>query len=312
MAKLVRFNERMKEGEFLNKWFKNRVIESNKNVILAFTGPTGSGKTYNALSAGESWYQYRFHQPLPIENVCFNLGVLMKRLVSLYESGKIRKGEYFILEEAGANYGNLEFQHKISKMFSYILQSFRSMNVILILTVPVLNMINKNARQLVHAHFITSGINYEEKTGKVRPFFHQLSQHTGKSYWKYPRARVKKKIRKIQRLIFSIPPDDMLVDYEKEKARFVIELGREFVEEFNKIEREKMIKEARNGLTDIEMETFNLLEEGKNQKEVAEILGCNPPNVCFTVQRIKKKGYLVGKSLRKGDNSTPLLNSPAS
>lgn len=295
MARLVRFTEKIGEGEFLNKWFRNRTVVSNKNVIIAFTGPTGSGKTYCALSAGESWYQSQFHHSFPIENVCFSLGAMMDRIISLYEAGKIRKGEYFVLEEAGANFGNLEFQQKISRMFSYILQSFRNMNLILIFTVPVLNMINKNARQLVHAHFITDGIDYKNKIGKMRPYFHQLSQHTGKDYWKYPRARMRGKVRKIQHLKFSIPPEHLVEEYEKKKAKFVIGLGKEFVEEYKRIEEDKIVKDARKELTSVQLQVLTLLNKGYDVPQIAEIRKCSKSAIYEAIKLIEKKGYRIEK-----------------
>jgi len=140
---LLKFDSGIKQGEFLYKWMYNRTIGRNQNVILAFTGGTGTGKTYSCLNIGEQWYENKFKQEFPIDHCCFDLGQLMKRIITLSKNGKLRKGELFILEEAGANFGNLDFQKKISKLFSYILQSFRSMNLILLMTVPVLTMINK-------------------------------------------------------------------------------------------------------------------------------------------------------------------------
>jgi len=136
MSKLMTSSNLLKEGVFLNKWFDNR-ISSNKNVLLSITGSTGSGKTYSCLNAGESWYAYKFNEDFPIDNVCFGLSILVKRINDLHKSGKLRKGDLFILEEAGANFGNLDFQNKLSKMFNYILQSFRSMNLIVIMNLPV-------------------------------------------------------------------------------------------------------------------------------------------------------------------------------
>ena len=48
MAKLIK-SEGLKQREFINKYFENRTIRKNKNVIGITTGQTGSGKTYSQL-----------------------------------------------------------------------------------------------------------------------------------------------------------------------------------------------------------------------------------------------------------------------
>ena len=283
------------EGTFLNKWFRSRAIKNNKNVIIAFTGSTGSGKTYCSLRAGEDWYKFQFNSLFPIENVCFSLGSLIKRIVELRDTKKLKKGTLLILEEAGANYGSLDFQNKVSKMFSYILQSFRSMNILLLMTVPVLTMINKQARQLIHASFITAGINYESKEGKIKPFFHQLDQRTGKPYWHYPKVVLNKRWVRLQRINFKIPSKELLIAYERKKESFVFDLSEEFIVEFNKKERDKVIRESRKELTDIERKEMQLRQEGHSAKEIAKIMEISEQAVSQTKKRREKKGYIIPK-----------------
>ena len=55
MARLIKFDSSPGDGAFINKWFYSRTVTNNKNIILPFTGATGSGKSYSALSVGESW-----------------------------------------------------------------------------------------------------------------------------------------------------------------------------------------------------------------------------------------------------------------
>ena len=199
----------------------------------------------------------------------------------------------FILEEAGANFGNLDFQNKLSKMFTYILQSFRSMNLIVIMNLPVLTMLNKSARQLLHGHFITCGIDYQTKQTKLKPFFHQLNQSTGKSYWKFPRMRVNDKVITLQRLKFNKPSDRLIELYETNKQKFVFDLTEDFVREAEKNDKKDLIKMKRKELSPEQTKVMNLLTQGNSIKEIAVILKCSESNVYFNVSRIKKKGYDV-------------------
>ena len=291
-ARMFTNNDVLSNNGFLNHWFKSR-LSKNQNVIIAFTGPTGSGKTYDSMSCAESWYKFNFKEEYPSANICFSLGTLAKRIKDLKDSGKLRKGEVLILEEAGANFGNLDFQSKLSKMFSYILQSFRSMNLILFITLPVLTMVNKNARQLLHAHFITSGIDYENKEAKVKPYFHQLNQSSGKSYWKYPRVKVNGRIITLERLKFSLPTERLIKEYEELKEKFVFDLTTDFIEEAYKSDRENILKDSRNNLTDIESTCLKRYMEGIKMKDIAIELGCSRQNVGEALKRAKRKGYDV-------------------
>lgn len=294
MNRLIQAKSKLEMGEFLNKWFHNRTVERNQNAIIVTTGGTGSGKSYTNLSMANLWYIYRFNEEFPLENICFSLGDLMKRIMELSKSGKLRKGELFILEEAGANFGNLEFQSKISRMFNYILQSFRSMNLILLMNLPVFTAVNKTARDLVHAQFNTCGIDHQNKIAKIKPYFHQQSQKTGKSYWKFPRIKVNGKTVVLERLNFPKPPESLSEPYEEKKFKFVTGLADEFIEEYDKqkVEAEKKKKPY---LTDAEMEVFNYLQQGKTISEIANIKDVNPSSISRTKDRILQKGFKLQK-----------------
>jgi hypothetical protein len=311
MSTLIKSKDVLEIGGFLNKWFERRLAR-NQNVILVLTGPTGSSKTYNALSTGECWYDYRFKRDFPKENICFGVGILAKRIKELEIEGL--KGQILILEEAGANFGNLDFQNKLSKMFSYILQSFRSLNLILIMTLPVLTMLNKTARQLVHAHFITAGIDYDNEIAKVKPLFHQLNQLSGKSYWKYPRVRIDGRIITLQKLKFNKPSDRLIQEYEELKYNFVSKLTSDFIEETAKFDRETIMKFNRKGLTSSEIEIFEMMSKGLTIEQMANERRCGPRAIYDHLHNMHLKGYdtksflqdMRNANLTPNDNATPI------
>lgn len=286
----------LREGYFFNKWSKNR-FKKNKNIIGTITGATGSSKSYDALSLLENYYLNILKRKFPIENVCFSVGAVAKRL----NSGELKRGEFLLLEEAGANLGSLDFQNKISKMFVYILQSFRSLNIGLILTLPVLTMLNKQTRQLIHFNFETKTIDYKRKVAKIKPFFHQLNQSSGKSYWKYPRISVDGKVVPIKRLTLSIPSEDLLYEYELRKEKFVKTLTQSFIIEYDKRNIEERIKEGRKLLTPKQKECYRLACKGMFQSQIGEILGMTQPAVSQVLISVKKKGYKV-EILTDSDN----------
>ena len=79
MAIITR-KQTLKEGEFLNSWFENRVIKHNRNVLGVISGTTGSSKSMDCLQAGNSWYKYKFNSIFPIENCNFSPLETIKRI----------------------------------------------------------------------------------------------------------------------------------------------------------------------------------------------------------------------------------------
>lgn len=226
-------NKVFAEGIYFNKYLDSR-FNRNKNALVVVTGSTGSGKTYTAIRFCELYYKHKFKKGFPIENICFSLLDVTDRL----KQGTLQRGELLILEEAGANLGSADWQSKVNKIFNYILQSFRSLNIGLIMTLPVMTMLNKQARQLVHVHITTEKIIVDKKICRVSAKLHQLNQHTGKSYWKCPRLIVNGVYRKIKLMEYSLADQDLLNAYEKKKEKFVLDLISGF-EEKTKSKEEK-------------------------------------------------------------------------
>jgi len=296
MQKLIRISRGIPEGEVLNKWLYSRMIQRNQNALIAVTGGTGSGKSYGCHRIAELWYRFQFNKPYPVErNTCFSIDTLMMRLVDKDPDTKLRKGELLIFEEAGANFGSLDFQTQISKMFGYVLQSFRSMNIGILFNLPLLTMMNKSARMLLHAQFITAGIDYQKNVCRFKPFFRQVNQQTGKVYEKYLRTRVGKGTKAVKRMAYSLPSQEILDDYEARKLNFVSELNSGFVITLQKRYNENLIKDQRKSLTAVQTEVYEMLLKGYNMSEIARITHKNPTTIRGYVQWIKKKGYSTEK-----------------
>jgi len=285
------------EGLVINRYFENKLIKKNQNIIFAITGATGTGKSFLCLSMVNNWYNYHFKENLPIENICFSIDEIMK----LLHSKKLRKGEIIIMEEGGVLMNALNFQNKISKLFTFVLQSFRSMNIGIVMNLPVLSMLNKSARLLLHAHLITSGIDRDINKCKCKALFHQLNQTSGKSFWKYMRIKWNGKARKIERISYSYPRKELAEEYEKKKFKFVSDLNEGFVQKLEEQHAEEEYKDKRKDLSDVEKEVYDLLITGYSLKEIAVIVEKSYQNCHQTRTRIEKKGYKtkISKNAKK-------------
>jgi len=284
---MLEFNKPLEEGEFMCKYFYRRMIKQNKNVLGANLGATGSGKSYRDLRLAELWYNNVLKKPFPPENICFGTLSGMKRL----QSGELTKGEFIIYEEAGANLGSLDFQARSSKLFTYVLQTFRSMNIGIMFNLPYLSMLNKSARMLLHYSMESKGIDHSTKQNKCKIKIHNVSQATGKIYRPYPRIMVNGRQVKLSELSFSMPSPELVKAYEEKKAEYLKSMQSGFINELQKQEdKDNPVKP----LTDIQKRVLSLAQEGKKQVEIAEkVFGSKKMqgNVSKALFEIKKKGY---------------------
>ena len=284
---LIKIVDEVREGEVFNKWLYSRLIRNNKNVLGVELGGTGSGKSYRDLRKAELWYKYYFKEEFPVKNICFGVSQVMDRLTSK----DLRKGEVLIFEEAGVNLGALDFQNKISKMFNYILQSFRSMNVAIFFNLPHQAMLNKTARTLLHYSFESDGINFGKKINSCKPKFNQVNQSTGKVYRKYLKVNKQGKVVKIKKFAYFIPSDYLVHAYEQFKQKYISDLAEGFQQHLRSEEQVLKDKMARKSLTDVQKEVYDLLMTGKNQTEISKILNKTTAAICDSVKIIKRKGF---------------------
>jgi len=272
------------EGEIFNKWLHSRLIRNNKNVLSAELGSTGSGKSYRDLRKAELWYDFHFKSKFPVENICFGVAQTM----NILSIGNLKKGSILIVEEAGVNLGSRNWQSKVSKMFNFVLQSFRSMNIGIFFNLPYLSMLDSQARHLLHYYAESSGIDYEKQQNKCKPFFLQVAQGTGKIYRHYPKVKINGKTTKVQRFNYSMPSKYLIDAYEEKKAKYLKDIIKEFAEKTNGVDKK--------GIPTLEeFRTYDLLESKDkagekiyNQEQVAKIMECSRKTVHNRKKKVEK------------------------
>lgn len=283
MSNLIRIQD-LEEGLIFNKYLNQRMINSNKNVIGIVLGATGSGKSYTCLRIAELWYKYHFKKDFPIFNVCFSV----EEVISILNQGRLKRGDVIILEEAGTSMGALDFQTKISKVFTYVLQSFRNLNLCLILNLPYASMLNKNVRLLSHFTFETTGIDYQTKTSKIKPFFNQVNTKSGKIYPKYPKINLNGRTTKIKRFNYKIPSKELIESYEKRKKDFVMNLIADVKETIS----ETKPKPTGKYLTEQQKKILESYKRLGKQTLVSKELEISTSLISAQLRSIRKKGFL--------------------
>lgn len=272
------------------QWLKKRFIDKNQNALIAVTGPTGSGKSYACHRLNELWYRYFFKEEYDVHKfTSFSIEEVMRKLTSK----EIREGDMLIFEEAGTQLGSLDFQNKVNKLFTYVLQSFRSMNVGILFNLPYLSMLNKSARMLLHGHFSTAGINKSSKKCFLRPKFIQINQTTGKDYNKYLRANIRGRRVKVQKMGLRLPSLEIRNAYEQKKKMFVDKLNQGVLDHIHQGERKR-----RGKMTERQEEVYTLDRDGYNSNQIAEKLKISARTVQVHKKSIQNNGFLLSKDIK--------------
>lgn len=291
---LIQGSINMPEGHVFNRWVHGR-FKKNKNLLLAMIGPTGSGKTYASIRLCELWYQYHFNKPYPAEHIVFSIDELSEILTS----GKLKRGDIVIFEEAGVSLSSLEWQNKLSKLTGYIFQVFRSDNIGVIFTLPSIAFMNKTTRVLLHGCFETAGVDVSKGTSTIKPLLRQYNSRFDKTYTHYPRISINGVAVPIERMTLSKPSDALLKVYEERKNKFVRKVVGDLKEH---IESNKPL--TVDELLDNEeylRESVDLTKEGKTQQNIADILSqrYNDTITRLQITRLLKKARKIGVLPRK-------------
>jgi len=289
--KMIRLTSELKEGEVFLKWLHSRLIKHNKNVLGCNLGPTGSGKSYRDLRMAELWYNYHFHKLFPADNICFGVLAALRRI----SSKELNRGDIIIFEESGAGLGSLDFQSKTSKMFTYVLQSFRSMNIGIFFNLPYLSMLNKQARMLMHYSFESAGVDFERKINVCKPFLQQVNQKTGKIYSKYPRIKVNGKMKTFKKFEFNLPSKYLIDAYESKKLQYLHDTTKQYTDELEKLEFDKIAKLSRKELDGYHRDILERHVNGETTVSIAKFWGKTPTTIGEIIQNMGKWGYNIDK-----------------
>jgi len=204
-------------GKILTSILKRRFFHENQNAIICIIGRTGSGKSYMSLAVCEKHYRDNLHRDFPIGYCCFS----PLEVVQLLKSGVLQRGDVVILEEAGVNLGSMDFAQKKVKSFNYILQTFRQMNVGLVLNLPAFSMLAKQTRQLAHIILEMEGVDKSKKISTAKMYWIKNPKFQGKIYFKRPVAVIGGVMQKISTISYDKPSDDLIERYEVKKSDFV-------------------------------------------------------------------------------------------
>lgn len=263
--------------KFWVSYIKRR-IDQKKNFLGILTGPTGSGKSWSALSVC-----LQVDQTFNPSRIVFS----MKELMKLINEGNLKSGQAILWDEAGIDVSNRSWQSLVNKMVNFLLQTFRHKRLILIMTVPYLDFVDNSTRKLFHAEFLTQKIDYEKKSCKVKPQLIQYNPRNKKFYYKYLRVKTKLGVSPLVSWNVEQPPKWLVEPYEDMKASFTSKLNQDIEEALNNVDKQK----ERKPLTELQERAMILIQKYGDVETVAKEMNLSSKTIYFHIQSAEKKGY---------------------
>ena len=192
-------------------------IKENRNANLIFTGTTGSGKSWSAISLAQ-----QIDPNFTVDRIVFTTLDFMH----LINSG-LPKGSVIIYDDAGLGMPAREWQHDNAKIMGLTFQGFRYKNLITMITVPALGFIESQSRELIHIMFEATG-----KQGLMKPFFpfHPF-RGNDKLGFRFPVISYHGELIQISLQRFTRPSEDIIEKYEEKKLQHMEKTNREHEEE---------------------------------------------------------------------------------
>lgn len=273
-----------KKEPILIQYIKDRIHKRNKNFVMLFVGSTGSGKSYSALRLAEM-----LDPTFDIERVCFKAKDFMNKINELVESNDKVSGKVVMWDEFGVEHNAREFMTISNRVINYFFQTSRHLNLIVIMTVPLLSFIDSATRKLCHGVAEMQGINSRNKTASVKVKMLQTNVMTGKEYPKYLRYRKKNKMFVSKKLKFKLPSKELYDEYEIRKKAFTTQLNKEIMGKLLKSEAKD--NQSNKAMTDTQQRVAELLNK-HSIDEVARILNITSSGVYVHKVNIEKKGYV--------------------
>jgi len=311
MEKETKSKKQEKKEPVLIQYIKDRVENKNKNFVMLFVGATGSGKSYSALRLAEMLDDNTFD----ISRVKFKAKDFMNcinDLVERSEKGEQIKGKVIVWDEFGVEHNAREFMTISNRVINYFFQTSRHLNLIVIMTVPLLSFIDSATRKLSHGVAEMKGINSKNKTASVRVKMIQTNVMTGKEYPKYLRYKKSNKTFKSAKLKFHLPSKELCEAYEREKKAFTTQLNKEIMDKLLKSEaKENKPTNILKPLTPLQQKILECLRNGiTKQKDIAEKLGEFSSKISFNIGYMRKKGIYIGKYGELNENTAQSTDEP--
>jgi len=230
------------------KKIRKRLLKSNKNWLCCVCGGTGSGKSYGAIKLASL-----IDPNFSIDNVVFN----SEDFMTLLNSGRLERGSVIIWDEAGVGMAAREWYTISNKAINYVFQTFRHMNIGVIMTTPSFDYLDSQVRKLFHSYIETMNVDTTRDIAEVKYMEVSFNPRFGKVYFKYPVINGKV----VDRLYIKKPKHAFVKAYEKKKEKFSKDLRDDVAKDVSAIKEKEEKRRLTNEQIIEELKLWDIPED---------------------------------------------------
>lgn len=225
----------VKDSNKLIDNYQRRLWKRNKNWLAGIFGPTGSGKSWSALSIAE-----KIDPSFNVDKVVLSSEEFLAGLAE----DKWGQGDCLIFDEAGVGMSAKEHMTKKNRLIDQVLQTFRRQNIAVLFTVPSKANMDKSVRRLLHTYIETKTIDYENKQNVLKWQKMDYNRKMDKIYYKNPVIEGENGLAKRSKVKIGKPSENLIEEYEEKRSKFQKDKNKEFYKQLKeKLNDENSSKE---------------------------------------------------------------------
>jgi len=206
------------EAQVLRQEVWHRINSRNQHYMAALVGPEGSGKSWTALKIAEL-----IDPTFGPDRVMFDPHTFMESLTAWKDAGETR-GKMIVVDEAGVGIGSRSWYDKDQIQLNKVLQVIRSENMGMLFTLPRLSELDSQTRGRLRAMIEMDGMSPGRYADVKYLRWFPARDERSKIYRKYPIIGDGANMRKVRRLRFGPPSEELIDGYEARKDTFQAEL----------------------------------------------------------------------------------------
>lgn len=194
----------------------------NKHFMGVVVGREGSGKSHTAVKIASG-----VDPSFTAERVFFD----PKRLLEVLKDDEHGAGTAVVIDEAGVGLGNRTWYDKDQILLNQALQTARDDNMCVLFTLPRMSELDSQTVGRLHTYIEMMDLNKVEGYADARWMnIDPARDESGNVYKQYPRLRVRGRRKRVKRVRFRPPDEEIVEAYEDRKAQFKDELYAEAIE----------------------------------------------------------------------------------
>lgn len=215
----------------LAAWIQKRIYKQNSNCVILITGRPGTGKTYSGLALANGLYK-----DFDTSFICGSIEDLYKMVLKITENPNQYKGCCVIYEESNTEQNKMRSMSTEAVSYTTLLSTFRSLNIILIVTAPYGSHLQKQALDYTDIGLQTESLDRQRNLCNISVKFYERNEETGRLYKKFLTVFSDEGIFKLARISVRQPPKNLTQHYENMKLKFQREY---YSKELGKITRKQ-------------------------------------------------------------------------